>query len=239
MLAAFAGRRAAAHAGARAWRLLRKVMRRLAAQTSIDRAAKSSNAYRTPSSLVTSRRLVDQRQQTSQLRAIACSGAVARGRAPFGLSEALGCRWRSSHLCRAIPTPDVLGTQGALSLQVCGIDGIAQPAVLRARGRGSRSVQKRFLCGEETRHPGKYLRRMRGTGLRQQSAALQASTTFATAAVAAAVAVQCVCTTRGAAACYARRRRTICHAARRIAARAVPHCAAPGGARRRRSLAAG
>ena len=152
MLAAFAGRRAAAHAGARAWRLLRKVMRRLAAQTSIDRAAKSSNAYRTPSSLVTSRRLVDQRQ-TSQLRAIACSGAVARGRAPFGLSEALGCRWRSSHLCRAIPTPDVLGTQGALSLQVCGIDGIAQPAVLRARGRGSRSVQKRFLCGEETRHP--------------------------------------------------------------------------------------
>ena len=52
-------------------------------------------------------------------------------------------------------------------------------------------MQKRFLCGEETRHPGKYLRRMRGTGLRQQSAALQASTTFATAAVAAAVAVQC------------------------------------------------
>ena len=120
-----------------------------------------------------------------------CSGAVARVRAPFGLSETLGCRWHSSYLCRAIPTPDVLGTQGALSLQVCGIDGMAQPAALRARGRGSKSVQKRFLCGEETRHPGKYLRRMRGTGLRQQSAALQASTTFATAAVAAAVAVQC------------------------------------------------
>ena len=65
--------------------------------------------------------------------------------------------------------------------------------------------------------------------MRKQSAALQASTTFATAAVAAAVAVQC--TTRGA--CYARRRRTIYHAVRRIAARAVPRCvalhqAAPG-----------
>jgi hypothetical protein len=64
--------------------------------------------------------------------------------------------------------PDLLGTQGALSLQVCGIDGMAQPAALRARGRGSRSVQKRFLCGEETRHPDKYLRRMQGAGLRQQ-----------------------------------------------------------------------
>jgi hypothetical protein len=53
--------------------------------------------------------------------------------------------------------PDLLRTQGALSLQVCGIDGMAQPAALRAHGRGSRSVQKRFLCGEETRHRGKYL----------------------------------------------------------------------------------
>jgi len=53
--------------------------------------------------------------------------------------------------------PDLRGTQGALSLQVCGVDGMAQPAALRARGRGSRSVQKRFLCGEETSHPGKYL----------------------------------------------------------------------------------
>ena len=68
-------------------------------------------------------------------------------------------------------------------------------------GHVGRSVQKRFLCGEETRHPGNHLRRLRGAGMRQQSAAersraqqsatLQASTTFATAAVAAAVAVQC------------------------------------------------
>ena len=164
---------------------------------------------------------------------------MARDRAPFGLSDAKAAGGARRTLRRAISMPDLRGTQGALSLplslQVCGIDGMAQPAALRAHGRGSRSVQKRFLCGEETSHPGKYLRRMRGAGLWKQSAALQASTTFATAAVAAAVAVQC--TTRGA--CYARRRRTIYHAVRRIAARAVPHCAAPGGARRRRSLAAG
>ena len=116
---------------------------------------------------------------------------MARGRAPFGLSEALGCRWRSSHLCRAIPTPDVLGTQGALSLQVCGIDGkrnlLSCGHVVEAAGacRSASSAARRHAT------PGKYLRRMRGTGLRQQSAALQASTTFATAAVAAAVAVQC------------------------------------------------
>jgi hypothetical protein len=75
--------------------------------------------------------------------AVPCSGAVARDRAPFGLSDAPGCRWCSSHLHRAIPMPDLRGTQGALSLQVCGVDGAA---ALRARGRGSRSVQDRFLC---------------------------------------------------------------------------------------------
>jgi hypothetical protein len=124
--------------------------------------------------------------------------------------------------------PDLLGTQGALSLQVCGIDGMAQPAALRARGRGSRSVQKRFLCGEETSHPGKYLRRMRGAGLWKQSAALQASAAFATAAVAAAVAVQCA--PRGApsmpgnGAPFATLRDALLHALCRIAL----HQAAPG-----------
>jgi hypothetical protein len=124
--------------------------------------------------------------------------------------------------------PDLLRTQGALSLQVCGIDGMAQPAALRAHGRGSRSVQKRFLCGEEISHPGKYLRRMRGAGLWKQSAAMQASATFATAAVAAAVAVQCA--PRGApsmpgnGAPFATLRDALLHALCRIAL----HQAAPG-----------
>ena len=88
VLAALAGRGAAAHAGAQACRLLRALLRRLAAQTSIARAAKSATPPVSTGHLAGTTDKCD--LLSNGARAIAFSGAVALDGAPFGLSDAKG-----------------------------------------------------------------------------------------------------------------------------------------------------
>ena len=155
VLAALAGRGAAAHAGARACRLLRALLRRLAAQTSIDRAAKAATPPVSTGHLLTVTGAATLGRSETQISA-PCNcilGSVTRGRAPSDFRTLRAGRWCSSHLFRARPMPDLLGTQGALSLQVCGIDGMAWRNLLPCSRQQERAETLPLRRGDKLQKP--------------------------------------------------------------------------------------